>query len=89
LSTELRDLNCFIAYVALDTGFDKTGNFPMKNIDELKNYALYVLYLLFPLVAIVAFFLLEAFLVLRVLGELMPMGKLLVYIYPQLKDVKT
>ncbi|PUU75943.1 chitin synthase III catalytic subunit [Tuber borchii] len=64
------------AYVALDTGFDKTGNFPMKNTDQLKNYALYVLYLLFPLVAIVAFFLLETFLVLKVLGEVMPMVRL-------------
>jgi len=84
LSIELRDLNSLIAYVALDTGFDKPGNFPIKNPGELKNYALYVLYLLFPLVAIVAFILLEAFLVLRVLGEIMPIGKLLVYMRPQL-----
>ncbi|RPB00058.1 hypothetical protein L873DRAFT_1681706 [Choiromyces venosus 120613-1] len=64
------------AYVAVDTGFGHPGNFPIKNPNELKNYALYVLYLLFPLIAIVAFFLLETFLVLRVLGEKMPMVRL-------------
>jgi hypothetical protein len=64
------------AYVAVDTGFGEPGNFPVKDPDELKNYALYVLYLLFPLIAIVAFFFLEAFLVLRVLGEIMPMVRL-------------
>ncbi|CUS11498.1 unnamed protein product [Tuber aestivum] len=64
------------AYVAVDTGFGEPGNFPIKNINEPKNYALYVLYLLFPLIAIAAFLILESFLVLRVLGEVMPMARL-------------
>lgn len=60
-------------FIALDTGFQWTGfwnsSFELPN----KHIALYVLYQLVPLIFIVAFFLLEAILVLRVLGETRPM----------------
>ena len=62
-------------YIALDTGFSWTGYW--DSTLELPNqaYALYTLYQLVPLVFIVIFFLLEAFLVLRVLGERKPMRR--------------
>ncbi|OQD94628.1 hypothetical protein PENVUL_c135G00579 [Penicillium vulpinum] len=60
-------------YIALDTGFHWTGRF-QSSYDKLnRNIALYVLYQLFPLVCIVLFYILEAVLVLRVLGEFRPM----------------
>ncbi|KAL2808187.1 chitin synthase III catalytic subunit [Aspergillus granulosus] len=59
-------------YIALDTGFDWTGEFETTSPDY-RNIALYVLYQLFPLVCLVAFFLLETYLVIRVLGEFRPM----------------
>jgi hypothetical protein len=59
-------------YIALDTGFDWTGEFETSGPDY-RNIALYVLYQLFPLVCLVAFFLLETYLVIRVLGEFRPM----------------
>ena len=63
-------------YIALDTAFDWTGHFESStgtgNIN--RNIALYVLYQLFPLVCLVLFFVLEAILVLRVLGEFRPMS---------------
>lgn len=60
-------------YIALDTGFSWTGywddTLPLPN----QAYALYTLYQLVPLVFLFIFFCLEAFLVLRVLGERKPM----------------
>ncbi|KAI5852207.1 chitin synthase III catalytic subunit [Tricharina praecox] len=61
-----------VAYVAVDTGFNYSGEFEI-NDDNLRNYALYVLYLLFPLLLLVAFFILESVLVLGVLRETRPM----------------
>lgn len=61
-------------YIALDTAFDWTGEFATNDSNGFRNIALYVLYQLFPLICLVAFFLLEAFLVLRVLGEFRPMS---------------
>jgi hypothetical protein len=60
-------------YIALDTGFSWTGYW--NSSLELPNqaYALYTLYQLVPLVFLVIFFLLESFLVLRILGERKPM----------------
>ncbi|OAL55376.1 hypothetical protein IQ07DRAFT_582871 [Pyrenochaeta sp. DS3sAY3a] len=64
-------------YIALDTGFSWTGYW--NSSLELPNqaYALYTLYQLVPLVFLVIFFLLESFLVLRILGERKPMLYLL------------
>jgi hypothetical protein len=60
-------------YIALDTGLHWTSywddSYPLPN----RHIALYVLYQLAPLVFLVAFFVLEAILVLRVLGETRPM----------------
>jgi hypothetical protein len=60
-------------YIALDTGFDWTGHFQSSHDAPNRNIALYVLYQLFPLVCLVLFYVLEAVLVLRVLGEFRPM----------------
>lgn len=59
-------------YIALDTAFNWSGHF-VANKETYRNIALYVLYQLFPLVCLVVFFVLEAVLVLRVLGEYRPM----------------
>ena len=63
-------------YIALDTGFQWTGYFNSYDLPN-RNIALYVLYQLMPLVFLVVFFVLEAILVLRVLGEFRPMLYLL------------
>ena len=60
-------------YVALDTGFNWTMRFERSLTDPNRNIALYVLYQLLPLLFLVIFFILEAFLVLRVLREKKPM----------------
>ena len=60
-------------YIALDTGFSWTGHFDDSLTAPNRNIGLYVLYQLFPLVCLVGFFILEAYLVLRVLGEKRPM----------------
>ncbi|KAF4200614.1 hypothetical protein CNMCM8927_002787 [Aspergillus lentulus] len=60
-------------YIALDTAFDWTGEFATNPSNHYRNIALCVLYQLFPLVLLVAFFILEAVLVIRVLGEFRPM----------------
>ena len=62
-------------YIALDTGLHWTGYWNDSYDVTLhnRNIALYVLYQLAPLVFLVAFFALEAILVLRVLGETKPM----------------
>ncbi|KAF2016544.1 hypothetical protein BU24DRAFT_204263 [Aaosphaeria arxii CBS 175.79] len=60
-------------YIALDTGFSWTGYWDDTLTGSNQAYALYTLYQLAPLVFLVVFFLLEAFLVLRILGERKPM----------------
>lgn len=61
-------------YIALDTGFQWTGYWNSSyDGPNYRNIALYVLYQLIPLVFLVAFYFLEAILVLRVLGETRPM----------------
>jgi hypothetical protein len=60
-------------YIALDTGFSWTNEWVSTLNSPNQAYALYTLYQLVPLVFLVIFFLLEAFLVLRVLGERKPM----------------
>jgi hypothetical protein len=62
-------------YIALDTGFSWTGYWDDTLGTPNQAYALYTLYQLVPLVFLVIFFLLEAFLVLRILGERKPMRK--------------
>ena len=65
-------------YIALDTGFSWTGFWDSTLDNPNRAYALYTLYQLVPLVFLVVFFVLEAVLVLRVLGEVRPMCMLLV-----------
>ena len=60
-------------YIALDTGYNWTGHFESSYDAPNRHIALYVLYQLAPLVFVVAFYVLEAALVLRVLGETRPM----------------
>ncbi|KAF2755361.1 hypothetical protein EJ05DRAFT_502829 [Pseudovirgaria hyperparasitica] len=60
-------------YIALDTGFSWTGYWDSTLSDPNRAYALYTLYQLVPLLFLVIFFLLETFLVLRILGEKKPM----------------
>ncbi|POS77807.1 chitin synthase export chaperone [Diaporthe helianthi] len=61
-------------YIALDTGFKWTGKFDSSyEGPNFRNIALYVLYQLAPLIFLVAFYVLETVLVLRVLGETRPM----------------
>ncbi|KAI1844163.1 hypothetical protein JX265_002936 [Neoarthrinium moseri] len=63
-------------YIALDTGLSFTGYWSDSYALPNRNIALYVLYQLAPLVFLVAFFVLEAVLVLRILGEVRPMAYL-------------
>lgn len=58
-------------YIAADIAFGWTNVF--RPDDDYKSYGLYIMYLLFPLMCIVAYFILESVLVLRVLGETRPM----------------
>jgi len=60
-------------YITLDTGFRWTGYWNDAYNKPNRHIALYVLYQLAPLVFLVAFYVLEAILVLRVLGETRPM----------------
>ncbi|KAI5927951.1 chitin synthase III catalytic subunit [Camillea tinctor] len=60
-------------YITLDTGFSWTTEFTSSYDQPYRNIALYVLYQLAPLVFLVAFYVLEAVLVLRILGEVRPM----------------
>ncbi|EZF26063.1 hypothetical protein H112_01760 [Trichophyton rubrum D6] len=64
-------------YIALDTAFAWTDRFQSSHRTPNQNIGLYILYLLFPLICIVGFFLLETFLVVKVLKEKRPMRKLL------------
>jgi phosphotransferase system glucose/maltose/N-acetylglucosamine-specific IIC component len=63
-------------YIALDTGYGWTGHFADSLQPPNRNIGLYVLYLLAPLIFLVVFFILEAILVLRVLGERKPIAYL-------------
>lgn len=63
-------------YIALDTGFSFTHYWDSSYELPNRNIALYVLYQLVPLIFLVAFFILETVLVLRVLGEVRPMAYL-------------
>lgn len=60
-------------FIALDTGFEFTGYWDSSYDPPNRHIALYVLYQLVPLVFLVAFYVLETILVLRVLGETRPM----------------
>ncbi|GAP85534.2 putative chitin synthase export chaperone [Rosellinia necatrix] len=60
-------------YITLDTGFGWTGEFDSSYQSPNRNIALYVLYQLVPLIFLVAFYVLEAVLVLRILGEVRPL----------------
>jgi len=60
-------------YITLDTGFRWTGFWDDSYFPPNRHIALYVLYQLVPLIFLVAFFVLEAVLVLRILGETRPM----------------
>ena len=62
-----------VGYIAADTGFAWTSEFQNYDPSNLRNIALYVLYLLFPLICLVAYFVLEAYIVLKVLGERRPL----------------
>jgi len=62
-------------YVALDTAFSWTGYWDSTLTENNRAYALYTLYQLAPIIFLVVFFLLEAFLVLRILGERKPMSR--------------
>jgi len=68
-------------YIALDTGFSWTGYFDSTLNEPNQAYALYTLYMIVPLLFLVVFFILEAFLVLRILGERRPMRKCLIFMY--------
>ncbi|KAF4452470.1 hypothetical protein F53441_4675 [Fusarium austroafricanum] len=61
-------------YIALDTGFSWTGYWDDSyDAPKNRNIALYVLYQLIPLILLVAYLVLEAILVIRILGETRPM----------------
>ena len=60
-------------YIALDTAFSFTHTFDSSYHEPNRNIALYVLYQLCPLIFLFVFFVLEAVLVLRILGERKPM----------------
>ena len=60
-------------YIALDTGFKFTNYWDSSYDLPNRHIALYVLYQLIPLIFLVAFYVLETILVLRVLGETRPM----------------
>lgn len=62
-------------YIALDTAFSYSHHFDGSLTGTHRNIGLYVLYQLAPLVFLVAFFILETILVLRVLGEKKPMRR--------------
>ncbi|ETI24099.1 hypothetical protein G647_03468 [Cladophialophora carrionii CBS 160.54] len=65
-------------YIALDTAFSWSGFWDSSLQPPHQHYALYTLYQLAPLVFMFLFFVLEAFLVLKVLGETKPMIYLVV-----------
>jgi len=64
-------------FIALDTGLNLTGYFnsPMIQAAPNRSYSLYTLWILAPLVFLAIYFILETWLVLRILGEIKPMRK--------------
>lgn len=64
-------------YIALDTGLQWTSYWDSSYELPNRNIALYVLYQLIPLICLVAFFVLETILVLRILGEIRPLAYLI------------
>ncbi|KAI5245789.1 hypothetical protein E4T43_02924 [Aureobasidium subglaciale] len=60
-------------YIALDTAFSWTGYWDDTLLAPNRSYSLYTLYQLVPLVFLTIFFILEAVIVVRVLGEIRPM----------------
>lgn len=60
-------------FIALDTGFQFTDYWESSYEPPNRHLWLYVLYQLMPLIFLVAFYVLEAVLVLRILGETRPM----------------
>ena len=73
---------CFFigaGYIALDTGFNWSGYWQTQLIQEAPNraYALYTLYLLAPLLFVVIFFVVQAVVVVGILGEKKPMRMIL------------
>ncbi len=60
-------------YIVLDTGYGWTDYWASSLTAPYRNIAIYVLYQLVPLVFLVAFFVLEVILVIRILGEIRPM----------------
>ncbi len=79
-------------YITLATGFKWTGHFNSSlegpPVGHNRSIALYVLYQLAPLIFLVAYFVLEAYLVLSVLGETRPLlylaGALLLFALGQI-----
>jgi Chitin synthase export chaperone len=61
-----------VGFIAADTAFEWTSTF-VTTPPDLKNLALYILYLLFPLICLVVYFVLEGFIVLKILGERRPL----------------
>jgi Chitin synthase export chaperone len=62
-----------VGYIAADTAFAWTSAFQPSNPATLSNVALYVLYLLFPLICLVAYFSLESYIIIKILGERRPL----------------
>ncbi|KZF20605.1 hypothetical protein L228DRAFT_269908 [Xylona heveae TC161] len=60
-------------YIVLDTGFSWTGFFDSDLVKPDRSYAIYTLYQLVPLVFLFLYFVLETYLVIKVLGEKKPM----------------
>ncbi|KAF2454424.1 chitin synthase III catalytic subunit [Lineolata rhizophorae] len=75
-------------YIALDTTFSWTGYWDDTLDAPNQAYALYTLYQLVPIVFLFVFYVLEAYLVLRILGEKKPMiyltGAALLFIIAQI-----
>jgi len=62
-----------VGYIAADTAFGWTTEFQSSDAVTQKNIALYVLYLIFPLVCLFAYYCLEIFIVIKILGERRPL----------------
>jgi Chitin synthase export chaperone len=62
-----------VGFIAADTAFGWTTEFQSSDPTTLQNIALYVLYLLLPLICIVGYFLLETYIVIKILGERRPL----------------
>ncbi|KAF2083861.1 hypothetical protein K490DRAFT_69345 [Saccharata proteae CBS 121410] len=60
-------------YIALDTGFSWTGFWDDTLTAPNRSYSLYTLYQLVPLVFLVIYFIMESYLVIKILGEKKPM----------------